>query len=164
MGKTNIKRTPELDAQLVGLIETHQRILQGICRAACPLALHDREDLYQEITVRALQSYPSFRHESKFSTWLRRLAYNTVSVWRREKRLDIEWTENLPDLPDVQSVKTDPDERIDRLFSLVDFWDGVILAMMLDGEDNATIADNLGVKPDTIRKRLERLKKRIIKL
>lgn len=164
MGKTDSKRTAELDAELIGLIETHERMLRSICRAACPHALHDREDLFQEITIRALQAYPSFRHESKFSTWLRRVAYNTVSVWRRDKRLEIELDENIPDLPEEQPEEIDPDNKIDRLFASVEFWDRIILAMILDGEDNATIAENLGIKQDSVRKRLDRLKKRIMNL
>ncbi|MBS1975981.1 MAG: sigma-70 family RNA polymerase sigma factor [Bacteroidetes bacterium] len=158
------KRTAELDAELIGLIETHQRILRGICRAACPRAPHDQEDLYQEITIRALQAYPSFRHESKFSTWLRRVAYNTVSVWRRNKKLEIELDETVHDLPEEPPEEIDPDNKIDRLFASVEMWDGIILAMILDGEDNATIAANLGMKPDSVRKRLDRLKKRIMNL
>ncbi|HRI79660.1 MAG TPA: RNA polymerase sigma factor [Cyclobacteriaceae bacterium] len=162
MRKTNSKRTPALDAELIGLVEANQRILHGICRAACPGALHDREDLYQEITIRALQAYPSFRHESMFSTWLRRIAYNTVSVWRRDQRMKIELRETVPNLPEEQPVETDPDNKIDRLFAGVNMWDGLILALILDGEEYTTIATDLGVKEDTIRKRLERLKKRII--
>jgi RNA polymerase sigma factor (sigma-70 family) len=162
MKKTDSKRTPALDAELIGLVEANQRILRGICRAACPRALHDREDLYQEITIRALQAYPSFRHESKFSTWLRRIAYNTVSTWRRDQRLEIELCETVPNLPEEPPAETDPDNKIDRLFASVDIWDGLILALILDGEENATIAKHLGVKEDTIRKRLERVKRRII--
>jgi RNA polymerase sigma factor (sigma-70 family) len=156
------KRTAELDAQLVELVEANQRILHAISRAACPHNIHEREDLCQEITIRALTAYPSFRHESKFSTWLRKIALNTVSVWKRgKKKLEIDWREDVPDLPEEPAQDTDPDNRIDRLFESGDLWDRIILALYLDGEENAAIAEALGVKADTIRKRLDRLKKRV---
>ncbi|MBS1542166.1 MAG: hypothetical protein JST14_00915, partial [Bacteroidetes bacterium] len=68
------------------------------------------------------------------------------------------------DLPEEPPEEIDPDNKIDRLFASVEMWDGIILAMILDGEDNATIAANLGMKPDSVRKRLDRLKKRIMNL
>jgi len=56
---------------------------------------HDEaEDLTQETFLRLLQKIDTFRHESSFYTWLRRLAINVVLLrferpsWRRETSLD----------------------------------------------------------------------------
>ncbi len=47
----------------------------------------DAQDAFQEIFLKAFQALPHFRRESRFSTWLYRIAYNTcVSFLRRQKR------------------------------------------------------------------------------
>jgi RNA polymerase sigma-70 factor (ECF subfamily) len=43
----------------------------------------DLDDLVQETYLRAWRSLPRFRGESRFSTWLLRIATNTARTWRR---------------------------------------------------------------------------------
>lgn len=38
----------------------------------------DEQDLYQEIVYQLWKSFGSFRHESKLSTWMYRIALNTA--------------------------------------------------------------------------------------
>ena len=47
----------------------------------------DEQDLYQEIVYQLWKSFGSFRHESKLSTWMYRIALNTaISNLNKEKR------------------------------------------------------------------------------
>ena len=46
----------------------------------------EAEDLAQETFVAAFKSLPTFRAESKFSTWLYRIAANKCKDWLRAKR------------------------------------------------------------------------------
>ena len=46
----------------------------------------EAEDLAQETFVAAFKSLPTFRAESKFSTWLYRIAVNKCKDWLRAKR------------------------------------------------------------------------------
>lgn len=45
----------------------------------------DGEDLLQEILYQSWKSYPSYRNDSKFSTWLYKVSLNTALVYRRKK-------------------------------------------------------------------------------
>jgi RNA polymerase sigma-70 factor (ECF subfamily) len=45
------------------------------------------DDLVQETYLRAWRSWPRFRGESRFSTWLTRIALNVAQSWRRRRRL-----------------------------------------------------------------------------
>lgn len=57
------------------LITAHDRqIMAVIYRFSGDL--YDREDLYQEIFLRCYKAIRSFRYQSKFSTWLYRVALN----------------------------------------------------------------------------------------
>ncbi|MBL0307317.1 MAG: hypothetical protein IPQ25_15180 [Chitinophagaceae bacterium] len=42
-----------------------------------------KKDLYQEILFQAWKTYPAFRGEAKFSTWLYRLCLNTIFTIRK---------------------------------------------------------------------------------
>src|SRR5918912_264213 len=56
----------------------------------------ETEDLFQEIMANVWNSLPSFRGESRPSTWLYRIAVNTALIYRRKRRA----TEPLPELHD----------------------------------------------------------------
>jgi RNA polymerase sigma-70 factor (ECF subfamily) len=65
------------DKPFLELIHRHQSILHKICFAYC----HNRsarEDLQQEIVLQLWKSYPSFKGNSLFSTWMYRVALNTA--------------------------------------------------------------------------------------
>lgn len=49
----------------------------------------DREELCQEVFVKAYQNLKSFRDESKFSTWIARIAHNASINFLQKKRPDL---------------------------------------------------------------------------
>ena len=48
----------------------------------------DAEELAQDVFVKAFQSIDKFKKESKFSTWLYRIAYNTSISKVRKKKME----------------------------------------------------------------------------
>ncbi|MBN1617666.1 MAG: sigma-70 family RNA polymerase sigma factor [Spirochaetales bacterium] len=102
------------------------RILNGDLRAFSTLAgryrrrvlslgmsffhnLDDAEDFVQDVLVKVYVSLASFRGESRFSTWLMRIAYNTAinSVKRRK-----EYTSLAEDFEVVDESGTPEDEHL----------------------------------------------------
>ena len=62
-----------------------QGIIHKVCRMYCDDDTH-RKDLFQEIILQLWKSYPSFKGESKFSTWMYRVALNVgIQDFRKEK-------------------------------------------------------------------------------
>lgn len=49
----------------------------------------DREDLTQDVYLKAFRSLHSFRQEAKLSTWIARIAYNTCLNHLQKKRLKL---------------------------------------------------------------------------
>lgn len=49
----------------------------------------DAEDLAQEVFLKAYKNLKNFRNDSKFSTWIYRIAYNTCIDNYRKKRLKL---------------------------------------------------------------------------
>lgn len=68
------------------------------------LAREDHADVQQDILLRAWKGYPAFKGESKFSTWLHRVAVNTAVDHLRARRTVVEvpdYEEHGPDLLEV---------------------------------------------------------------
>ena len=63
---------------------------QNIVHKVCSLYTNNSDahnDLFQEITIQLWKAYPKFRGESKFSTWMYRVALNTaITLYRKSKR------------------------------------------------------------------------------
>lgn len=62
----------------------------------------DAEDFLQDVMVKVYVSLASFRGESKFSTWLMRVAYNTAinSIKRRREYISLAEDFDIPDPSD----------------------------------------------------------------
>jgi len=73
-------------AAFENLVRTYQAMIHSVAfRMTGSLA--DADDLSQETFIRAFQQLESFRGESKFSSWLCRVAMNACLNWRqRESR------------------------------------------------------------------------------
>ena len=68
----------------------------------------DKKDLFQEILIQLWKSYPSFRGDSKFSSWMYRVGLNVaISNLRKSKTKKEDST--LPDSFD--SISKERDEQ-----------------------------------------------------
>ncbi|MBQ1973873.1 MAG: RNA polymerase sigma factor [Paraprevotella sp.] len=66
----------------------------------------DVEELVQDTFVQAYLHLDSFGGQSRFSTWIYRIAYNqTVSWLRRNRRITVEWKDDY----------LEPDELVDEM-------------------------------------------------
>jgi len=75
-----------LEQKFVQELEANQNIVHKICRAYTNNA-DDHKDLFQEISIQLWKAYGKFRGDSKFSTWMYRVALNTaISLYRKSKR------------------------------------------------------------------------------
>lgn len=79
------------------------------------------EELTQDAFLKAFRSIKSYRSESKFSTWLYRIAYNTcISSLRKKKNVEIEFEENrLESDENLGLKKMETDDRDAQLTTLL---------------------------------------------
>lgn len=105
------------------LIRSHQRMIYSLTyRMSGSQA--DAEDLAQETFIRAFQQLASYRGESKFSSWLCRVAINACLNWRQReaRRAEIhrQWAgETLCDNSLAESA-TAKDEESQRVQAALD--------------------------------------------
>jgi len=74
----------------------------------------DVEDVVQEVFVQVFRSLKDFRGQSKFSTWVHRVAVNVVLMHRRAARSRPTYTEELPPEHTADDGSVLPDEDAER--------------------------------------------------
>ena len=68
------------------IIDKYQKLVVNTCRGFVS-SYADAEDLAQDVFIELFESIPDFRHESKLSTWIYRIAVNkSLNFVRKRKR------------------------------------------------------------------------------
>ncbi len=154
------------------LLELHQNKVYGLTLRLTS-SPEDAMELTQETFFNAWRGLPNFHFESKFSTWLYRLATNaTIDFLRREKRrksltvtsLSAEDDpQRLLDIPDRRFTPQDELERKEfqaavrrGLEQLSDEHRQVLVLRELNGLSYAEIAQVLGIEEGTVKSRISR--------
>jgi RNA polymerase sigma factor (sigma-70 family) len=74
------------DAQAFATIikNTEGLVAQIVCKMIT--GAEDRKDLAQEVYLKAFKNLAGFKFESKLSTWIAQIAYNTCFTWLEKKK------------------------------------------------------------------------------
>jgi RNA polymerase sigma factor (sigma-70 family) len=100
------KQVPEDDrAYFVEMVYQNMGIIYRICNLFA--SDEDREDLKQEIIYQLWRSYPAFRGDSRFQTWMYRVAINTAMLGLRARRVKYT-TLSSRDLDMIEEPGKDP--------------------------------------------------------
>jgi RNA polymerase sigma-70 factor (ECF subfamily) len=67
------------------IIKNTENLVAQIVFKMVPVA-EDRKDLAQDIYLKTFQSLGGFKFQSKLSTWIARIAYNTCLTWLEKKK------------------------------------------------------------------------------
>jgi RNA polymerase sigma-70 factor, ECF subfamily len=154
--------------EFVRLVNQNQALLHKVCNLYGH-SHHDKEDLFQEIVVQLWKAWPGFRGESRFSTWLYRIALNTaISGLRRKKNHIASYEpEKLPaDIKDETEHK-EQEERLSQLYQSIRKLSQIERAIvMLYLEDNTyeEMEDILGINQNNLRVKMNRIKEKLRKL
>jgi RNA polymerase sigma-70 factor (ECF subfamily) len=126
----------------------------------------DRQDLFQEILLNLWKGYDTFRNESKFSTWLYRIALNTcITAYRKRSRnfraLSIQEKHNqIPDIP----AEADHQEDIQLLYKAIgklDKLEKAIIILYLEEKSYEEIAEIAGITPNHAGVKITRIKSKL---
>ena len=156
-----MKRTKKAYAEFVDLVYQHQGILHRVCSVYESLP-EDREDLYQEILMQSWRSFASFNGQSKFSTWLYRVALNTALSRRRNapsKREVASQTATSVDLAVDECSDSDSDvELLHQCIQELPMLNRAIILLYLEQHTYEEIAEITGLSRANISVRLVRIK------
>ena len=154
----------EIEKEFVKRIQKHQGILHKICFVYSNNNA-DKEDLYQEIVLQLWKSYPSFRQESKFSTWMYRVALNTA-ITLNKKASKFKNKAEISDDYTVEKVD-DYSEEIKLLYKAISKLSKIekaIVMLWLEQKTYNEIAEIIGISEKNVGVKLVRSKKKLAKI
>jgi RNA polymerase sigma-70 factor (ECF subfamily) len=146
-------------------LSEHQGLLRRVVRSFASTS-EDQEDLLQEILLQVWISLPGFRGDSKETTWLYRLAFNTAMVWqRKEKRRRVKH-EAFSSMIGEGPIAPDGavDELIERLYAAIrglPKLEASLALMLLDGLSHREMGEVLGMSENHVGVRLHRIRKQL---
>ncbi len=147
------------EKEFITLLNQHQKIIYKVCNLYLQSHI-DKEDLFQEVTLQAWKAYANFRGDSKFSTWLYRVALNTaITFYRKEKKQFIYSTDELPEIA-VGSY--DPiEEKTKAMYAAIGELskiDKAIVMLYLEEYSYNEISEVLGITTNNIAVKMNRIK------
>jgi len=147
--------------EFIKIIKENEGIIYKISRVYTN-DIEDQKDLYQEIVFQLWKSFDSFKGNSKFSTWMYRIALNTsITYLNSQKRKSNQVSIDFELLNRVEEYDGLIQERIDILYAHIKelsiIEKGIIL-LYLEGKSYDEIASITGFTNSNVGTRLSRIK------
>jgi RNA polymerase sigma-70 factor, ECF subfamily len=115
-----IQRAQNGDEQAFGeLFQLHKKRVYSVCLLMTK-DVAEAEDLTQEAFLQVFRTIGTFRGESAFSTWLYRIAVNTVLMKLRRQRSKATFSLSEPVSPESPNLAHDLGEKDPRLSGTID--------------------------------------------
>ena len=154
-----MKETKERDEQFLEMIRQNEGIIFKVASFYVDKE-HPIGDLYQEVVLNLWKGYPSFGGESKYSTWIYRIALNTCVSFYRRNRINVSYVDISTDIPDV----VDNNEEIQELYKLINRLGKIeraLVLLYLDDKPYKEIAEITGLSVTNVATKLSRIKDKL---
>ncbi len=155
----------KLEHQFVTELESNQNIVHKVCT----LYTNDRDshkDLFQEITIQLWKAYPKFRGESKFSTWMYRVALNTaITLYRKSKRrIKTQDYDSVIFKIKADEYNQEQEQQLTLMYKAVKQLGDIEKALVflyLEDKDYREISETLGITEVNARVKMNRIKNKL---
>ncbi|CAN5375996.1 sigma-70 family RNA polymerase sigma factor [soil metagenome] len=145
----------------LSVLDAHQRLIQKVCWAYTN-SPDDREDLFQEITVRLLSAVRNYDPSRKLSTWIYRVALNVaIDAYRKrryQRKEQLDFDGDLLPATAQEPAVVDQLRELRILLERQPEVDRALLLLHLEGNTHREIAEVLGFSESNVGTRLSRLK------
>ncbi|MGB5820974.1 MAG: sigma-70 family RNA polymerase sigma factor [Saonia sp.] len=163
-----MKDNTELEQEFSKRVLELQGIVHKVSRMYCDNEEH-RKDLFQEILIQLWKSYSSFRGDSKFSTWMYRVAINVAIQDLRKTRKKQQLfflTNQFKDTSEEKKSEVQ-DEKLKLKYKAIAGLNKVekaIVMLHLDEKSNEEIAEIVGITQNYVRVKMNRIKTKLSKI
>lgn len=157
----------DLEKQFTKKVRHSQGIVHKVCRLYCQDDDH-RKDLFQEIMVQLWRSFPTFRGESQFSSWMYRVALNVAIQDLRKAKKKQQFFFQTNQFKDTSEEKKSEvqDEKLKLMHSAIAKLSKVekaIVMLHLDEKSNEEIAEIVGITQNYVRVKMNRIRTKLSK-
>lgn len=146
------------------LINQHRAIIHKITKMYMNGA-EEQRDLFQEIVLQLWKAYPTFKGNSKFTTWMYRVCLNTALIYFKKDSRKVDkmpLDENI-DIIDVNESEV-KEEKLAYLYAAVQELNVVekaLIFLFLENQSHREIAENMGISEVNARVKLNRTKEKL---
>ena len=154
----------ETETSFLANLNQNIGIVHQVCHTYFRRDAVEREDVFQDIMYQLWKSYPQFKGESKFSTWMYKVALNTaITHIRRSTR-----TPHNAELMEAIAGPTHINEHMNRVEKIHLLHEGIatltdidkaIILLHLEDQNYDEIASVTGLTKANVSVRLVRIKR-----
>ena len=154
----------ETETSFLANLNQNIGIVHQVCNTYFLRDAVEREDVFQDIMYQLWKSYPQFKGESRFSTWMYRVALNTaITHIRRNARTpqNAELTEPIAHGADIDNrMRREEELQLlhEAIARLTDI-DKAIVLLHLEDQNYDEIASITGLTKTNVSVRLVRIKR-----
>ncbi len=129
----------------------------------------EAEDILQESFLKAFRKMESFKGESTFGAWLKRIVINTaINHCRKKRDLAVDMTEEIPELaeetPRDYTLPIDMADIHSAIHRLPEGYRRVFSLYLLEGYDHAEIGEILHISEATSKSQFCRARKKLVQM
>jgi RNA polymerase sigma factor (sigma-70 family) len=123
----------------------------------------DTEDILQESFVDCFRNISSFRFESTFGAWLKKIVVNNCINHLKKKKIDLTFCDTLPVTVHEEDEETiyDTNKIFKGIELLPDGFRIILTLYLLEGYDHTEIAQILGISESTSKSQYSRAKEKL---
>ena len=126
----------------------------------------EAEDLLQDSFIEAFTKLDTFRYESTFGAWLKRIVVNKCINHLKKRRAELVYTESIPEGSLDNDAEIDTShldvKRIHKAMETLPEGYRVVFSLyLLEGYDHSEIAQILGITESTSKSQFSRAKQKI---
>ena len=153
------------------IIKQHQRFVFTLALRFSKCR-EDAEEIAQDSFIKALRALPTFKQNSKFTTWLSSIVYTTSMTFLRKKRLDttsiddetivIQLEGQVSDHAVIDVEHKSKMQFVNLAISQLAPLDAAIITLFYQGEQSLEeIGQALGMESNTVKVKLHRARHRL---
>lgn len=148
------------------LLHQNQRIVHKVCSLYFN-SRSSKEDYKQELIIQLWKAFPSFNHQSKFSTWMYRVCLNAAIDILRKERTQPKFVKfdnnNFGTLSQPVNETSENQEKLYDAINKLSAIDKAIIALYLDEFSYKDIAEIIGITESNTGVKISRIKSSILK-
>ena len=156
----------QLENEFLTMITAQRRVIYKVCY----IYANDQEelnDLFQEAVLNLWKSFPSYRGDSKLTTWVYRISMNTCITYLRHagtRPRTIPITANVIGQLTEEGDKAEQIQELYRLINQLGKLERALILLWLDERSYQEMSDILGLSKANVAVKLNRIKEKLRKM
>ena len=158
--------TKELEKEFLDMIEAQKRTIYKVCYIYAN-DQDDLNDLFQETVLNLWKGFPSYRGDSKLTTWVYRIAMNTCITFLRHASHRPQTVPMTANVASQMAADEDTEARLQELYRLINRLgklERALILLWLEERSYQEMADILGLSKANVAVKLNRIREKLKKM